>query len=158
MPSSTARLCSTGNAPGKPRQTGQVFEFGGSPKRVEQAQKALVNVFSCTWTSSPITGSYIAITSGDKFMASCVSFAIRIAKYTIMRGHRSRCAGLERRASGSALLVSSRLFLWRGVFRGNQIRIILFADVFADFPVGFPVKSPYSFPGFCVCLWIFDRH
>src|ERR1700741_1489021 len=76
MPSSTAFLFSTGSAPGRPRQTGQVFELGGSPKRVEQEQKALVAVFSCTWTSSPITGSYAAITSGGMPVASCVSFAI----------------------------------------------------------------------------------
>lgn len=31
--------------------------FGGAPKRVEQEQKILVAVRSCTWTSSPITGS-----------------------------------------------------------------------------------------------------
>src|ERR1700688_1528461 len=88
MPNSTARLFSTGNAPGKPRQTGQVFEFGGSPKRVEQAQNALVSVLSCTWTSRPMTGSWPAITSGEMLvMPSCEVFAIRVCKYTIRRGH-----------------------------------------------------------------------
>ena len=63
-PISSALLFSTGSAPGRPRQTGQVFEFGGSPKRVEQPQNALVSVSSCACTSSPMTGSYFAITSG----------------------------------------------------------------------------------------------
>jgi hypothetical protein len=54
---STAFLFRTGKAPGKPRQTGQTFVFGGSPKRVEQEQKILVAVSSWTCTSSPITGS-----------------------------------------------------------------------------------------------------
>jgi hypothetical protein len=39
---------STGKAPGSPRQTGQTFEFGGSPKRVEQEQKIFEAVRS--WT------------------------------------------------------------------------------------------------------------
>jgi hypothetical protein len=57
---STAFLLSTGKAPGKPRQTGQTLLFGGLPKRVEQEQKILVAVSSWTWTSSPMTGSYLA--------------------------------------------------------------------------------------------------
>src|SRR6202521_829367 len=57
---STALRFSTGNAPGKPRHTGQTFVLGGSPKRVEQEQKILVAVRSWTWTSSPMTGSYLA--------------------------------------------------------------------------------------------------
>ena len=31
--------------------------LGGSPKLVAQAQKALVRVRSCAWTSRPMTGS-----------------------------------------------------------------------------------------------------
>ncbi len=56
---STACLLSTGSAPGKPRHTGQTLVLGESPKRVEQPQKILVLVRSCTWTSSPMTGSYL---------------------------------------------------------------------------------------------------
>src|SRR2546423_935690 len=55
---STARLFSTGRAPGNPRQTGHTFVFGGAPNVVEHPQKALVAVSSWTWTSSPITISY----------------------------------------------------------------------------------------------------
>src|SRR6266576_6222409 len=58
---STALRFSTGKAPGSPRQTGQTFVFGGSPKRVEHEQKILLAVSSWTWTSSPITGSYFAL-------------------------------------------------------------------------------------------------
>jgi len=57
---STALRLSTGKAPGNPRQTGHTFVFDGSPKRVEQEQKILEAVSSCTWTSSPMTGSYRA--------------------------------------------------------------------------------------------------
>src|ERR1700685_3103618 len=57
---STTFLLSTGSAPGIPRQTGQTFEFGGAPKRVEHEQKILVTVSSWTWTSRPMTGSYVA--------------------------------------------------------------------------------------------------
>src|ERR1700685_2518002 len=57
---STALRFSTGRAPGRPRQTGQTFVFGGAPKRVEQEQKILDTVRSWTCTSSPITGSYLA--------------------------------------------------------------------------------------------------
>ena len=56
---STACWFSTGSAPGRPRQTGQTLVFGGSPNCVEQPQKILVVVSSWTWTSSPITGSYL---------------------------------------------------------------------------------------------------
>src|SRR5580658_2380550 len=57
---STALRFSTGKAPGRPRQTGQTFVFGGAPKRVEHEQKILDTVRSWTCTSSPITGSYLA--------------------------------------------------------------------------------------------------
>jgi hypothetical protein len=51
---------STGRAPGIPRQTGQTCEFGAAPKRVEHEQKIFVAVRSWTWTSRPITASYLA--------------------------------------------------------------------------------------------------
>src|SRR5260370_1192725 len=57
---STAFRFSTGKAPGSPRHTGHTFVFGGSPKRVEHEQKIFDAVRSCTWTSSPMTGSYFA--------------------------------------------------------------------------------------------------
>src|SRR5215469_5987499 len=65
MPISTARLFKTGSVPGKPRQTGQTLEFGGSPNRVEQPQKILVLVSNCAWTSRPITGSYFPSKAGE---------------------------------------------------------------------------------------------
>src|ERR1035438_44407 len=57
---STALRLSTGKAPGSPRQTGHTFVFGGSPKRVEHEQNIFEAVSNCTWTSSPMTGSYFA--------------------------------------------------------------------------------------------------
>src|SRR5208282_1641899 len=62
---STAFRFSTGRAPGSPRHTGHTFVFGGSPKRVEHEQKIFDAVSSCTWTSSPITGSYFARRSSE---------------------------------------------------------------------------------------------
>jgi hypothetical protein len=44
-------------------QTGQTFELGCAPKLVGHPQKILVRVANWTWTSSPMTGSYLAITS-----------------------------------------------------------------------------------------------
>ncbi len=70
MAISTTRLLRTGRAPGRPRQTGQVLELGASPKRVEQPQKIFVLVFSWTWTSRPMTGSYLATSSGVRDIAS----------------------------------------------------------------------------------------
>src|SRR5277367_3070605 len=62
---STAFRFKTGSAPGSPRHTGHTFVFGGSPKRVEQEQKIFDAVSSCTWTSSPMTGSYFARISSE---------------------------------------------------------------------------------------------
>src|SRR5580698_8753666 len=70
---STAFRLSTGKAPGSPRQTGQTFEFGGSPKRVEQEQKIFDTVSSCRWTSSPITGSYFASKSSEMAAGVAIS-------------------------------------------------------------------------------------
>src|SRR5580704_14120029 len=64
MAISTARRFRTGKAPGWPRHTGQTLVLGGAPNPVRQPQKILVRVFSWTCTSSPITGSYFAISSG----------------------------------------------------------------------------------------------
>src|SRR5213080_361636 len=58
-PNSTARQFSTGNAPGKPRHTGHVFEFGSSPNRVEQPQKIFDSVLNCAWISSPMMVSQL---------------------------------------------------------------------------------------------------
>src|ERR1700731_2428601 len=58
---STAFLFNTGSAPGSPRHTGQTLVFGGAPKRVEHEQKILDAVRSCTWTSRPMTGSYLEL-------------------------------------------------------------------------------------------------
>src|SRR6202011_1772206 len=58
---STAFLFNTGSAPGSPRHTGQMLVFGGAPKRVEHEQKIFDAVRSCTWTSRPMTGSYLEL-------------------------------------------------------------------------------------------------
>src|ERR1700681_2754446 len=70
---STAFRFSTGKAPGSPRHTGHTFVFGGSPKRVEHEQKIFDAVSSCTWTSSPMTGSYFASKSSE--MAGVVAIS-----------------------------------------------------------------------------------
>src|SRR5271167_2652321 len=70
---STARLFSTGSAPGRPRQTGQMLVFGGAPNFAEQPQKAFVRVSSCTWTSSPITGSYLVRISGEMLALAAIT-------------------------------------------------------------------------------------
>src|ERR1017187_9749654 len=72
---STAFRLSTGNAPGRPRQTGQTFVLGGFPNFVEQEQKILVAVTSWTWTSSPMTGSYFARAAVER------SAIVAIAEY-----------------------------------------------------------------------------
>ena len=56
--SSTARRLMTGSVPGRPRQTGQVREFGGaSSMSVEQPQNIFEAVLSWTWISMPMTAS-----------------------------------------------------------------------------------------------------
>src|SRR5207302_10937983 len=69
-PNSTARQLSTGSAPGKPRHTGHVFEFGSSPNRVEQPQKIFDSVLSCAWTSSPMMVSQLFVI-GHWSLVSC---------------------------------------------------------------------------------------
>src|SRR5580658_4539244 len=76
---STARLLSTGNAPGRPRQTGQTFVFGAAPNFAEQPQKALVRVSNCTWTSRPITGSYFVRISGETLADAAITLLILAA-------------------------------------------------------------------------------
>src|SRR5208283_2355922 len=71
---STAFSFRTGNAPGSPRQTGQMLVFGSAPNRLAQPQNALVAVSSCTCTSRPITGSYFAKTSGEIAAAGITGF------------------------------------------------------------------------------------
>src|SRR5580692_10519195 len=66
---STARRLRTGSAPGRPRQTGQTLVLGGAPNLLAQPQKALVSVRSWTWTSRPMTASYLARTSGESVTA-----------------------------------------------------------------------------------------
>jgi hypothetical protein len=48
MANSTTFLFNTGSAPGRPKQTGQVWELGSEPKAVEQPQNILESVLS--WT------------------------------------------------------------------------------------------------------------
>ena len=54
---STTAPLSTGSAPGMPRQTGHVREFGAPPAAFRHPQKILVRVVSCACTSKPMTGS-----------------------------------------------------------------------------------------------------
>ena len=52
-----ARSLASGSVPGRPRQTGQVSVFGGSPNDSAQPQNIFVLVASWTWISRPMTGS-----------------------------------------------------------------------------------------------------
>src|SRR5580698_9221220 len=94
---STARLLRTGSAPGKPRQTGQTLVLGGDPKRLTQPQKALVSVRSWTWTSRPMTGSYLARISGATVAAVAIfrsSLAIsKAGSWELGAGSREQGAG-----------------------------------------------------------------
>ena len=53
---SIAAALTTGSAPGRPRQTGQVWVFGSAPKSVAQPQNIFDLVPSSTWVSRPNTG------------------------------------------------------------------------------------------------------
>src|ERR1700732_5172386 len=90
---STAFLFSTGSAPGSPRQTGQTLVFGGDPKRVEHEQKIFDAVSSCTWTSRPMTGSYLELAAME------VSGLV-----TIKSDYKSRLGAQPRRRAGQAVV------------------------------------------------------
>ena len=51
---SMACWLSTGSAPGRPRQTGQLWVFGVSPNEVRHEQNILVAVLTWAWTSRPM--------------------------------------------------------------------------------------------------------
>ena len=55
---SMASALITGSAPGRPRQTGQVWVLGSAPNVVSQPQNILLAVPSSTCVSRPMTGSY----------------------------------------------------------------------------------------------------
>src|SRR5271156_5021344 len=76
---STARLFRTGSAPGRPRQTGQMLVLGAAPNFDEQPQKALVRVSNCTWTSRPMTGSYLVRISGEMLAETAITGLILAA-------------------------------------------------------------------------------
>ena len=57
IPKCTASAFVTGSVPGWPRQTGQVRVLGASPNDSAQPQNIFVRVLSCTWISTPMTGS-----------------------------------------------------------------------------------------------------
>jgi hypothetical protein len=60
---SIAVAFTTGSEPGRPRQTSQTWVFGSAPNSVEQPQNIFDAVLSSTCTSSPSTGSKVAIAS-----------------------------------------------------------------------------------------------
>src|SRR5689334_6022343 len=75
----TASWFRTGSAPGRPRQTAQVWMFGGSPKLVTQPQNALVRVSSCACTSRPMTDSYsVLMLAGDARVCRIAGLVARI--------------------------------------------------------------------------------
>src|SRR5271154_1667107 len=84
---STARLLSTGSAPGSPRHIGQTFVLGAAPNFAEQPQKALVRVSNCTWTPSPITGSYLVRISGETLADAAITLLILAAQRSAPIAH-----------------------------------------------------------------------
>jgi hypothetical protein len=70
---SIAVAFAVGSAPGRPRQTGQTWVFGGAPKSVAQPQNIFDAVPSSTWVSSPITGSYLATTAATSSIVAVMS-------------------------------------------------------------------------------------
>ena len=56
---------STGSAPGRPRQVGQVWVLGSPPYSLRSRRRPWTAVRSWTWTSSPMTGWYLARISGE---------------------------------------------------------------------------------------------
>src|SRR5205085_10194194 len=111
---STAFLLSTGSAPGNPRQTGQTLVLGGAPNCVEQPQKILVWVSSCTCTSRPMTGSYFSRTRTASSLLLAIShdYSERVmwrVAWLVWRGRprpRGGSSGLYRRKC--CLFLSSR--------------------------------------------------
>src|SRR5579875_2804227 len=70
-PNCTARWLTTGSAPGRPRQVGQVWVLGGSPKETSQPQNIFVRVLSWTWISSPMTASKAPVVSATPHSPRC---------------------------------------------------------------------------------------
>jgi len=104
---STALRFRTGNAPGKPRQTGQTWVFGGRPKRAEQEQKILLSVKSWTCTSSPITGSKpvrIGTSTGED--------AVTVNDYKV-RGRRG--LGAKEKTAGPTPCRSRKILLFASI-------------------------------------------
>src|SRR5467141_3195423 len=55
----------TGSTPGRPMQTSQTLELGGSPScPIAQPQNIFVRVRGCTWTSMPMTTSHVSANGG----------------------------------------------------------------------------------------------
>src|SRR5258708_19975631 len=77
---SIAALLITGSEPGRPRQTGQVCEFGSAPKTVGQPQNIFDAVASSTWVSSPITGSYLVTASSNGTSSALIAVVRVIAR------------------------------------------------------------------------------
>src|SRR5437667_6491204 len=103
---STAFRFSTGKAPGSPRHTGHTLVFGGSPKRVEHEQKIFEAVSSCTWTSSPMTGSYFASKSSETAGVVAISRDYNWPRLVERRasppGHDAASLGFSQHESGTA--------------------------------------------------------
>src|ERR1035438_9919968 len=85
---STAWRLSTGSGPGNPRHTGHTLVFGGLPNWVEQPQKILVLVRSWTWTSSPMTGSYL-----DRVATGASGVVTILSDYSGVTARNYSCAG-----------------------------------------------------------------
>src|ERR1051325_2480583 len=92
----------TGSVPGRPRQTGQVCVFGGSPKLSSQPQNIFVRVFSWTWISRPMTGSSSGTGCAPVEAERLLQHVSRVQQAVLAEG---RAAQLEagRQAAGQAV-------------------------------------------------------
>src|SRR5581483_2081988 len=97
----TARSFTTGRAPGKPRQTEQVWMLRGSPKDSSQPQNIFVLVLSCTWISRPMTGSY-SPTGGAPVEADSLLQRIGGAQQAVLAEGRARELEAERKPVAQA--------------------------------------------------------
>ncbi len=92
---SIAAALATGSAPGKARQVGQTWVFGGAPKVVGQPQNIFELVPSSTWVSRPSTGSNLSNASsyGMSVGVSAMLITQSFNRVLIMSAHHCRKDG-----------------------------------------------------------------
>src|SRR5437899_1992616 len=140
---STAFRFSTGKAPGSPRHTGHTLVFGRSPKRVEQEQKIFDAVSSCTWTSSPMTGSYFASKSSETAEVVAISgdynWPCLVERGASPPGHDAADHGFSQHDSATARGPSLHRRLLQLLGLGWRAQVLLHRDFEIHQLIAFPV-------------------